>query len=115
MRPRYFKTQAELRSWFVENHDSLAEVWIGFYIKASGKISVSYAEAVDEALCFGWIDGIRKKVDQTRYANRFTPRRTKSSWSKTNIENVKRLAISGKMTRVGLEAINRKKPKVRRA
>lgn len=115
MKPRYFNTQSELRNWFVENHESATEVWIGFYRETFGKISVSYAEAVDEALCFGWIDGVRKKVNQTRYANRFTPRRPKSNWSKTNIENVNRLKKAGKMTRLGLEAIDRRKSKGRRS
>lgn len=66
MKPRFFKSQSELRSWFMEKHSTSLEIWIGFYKKDSGKTSVSYGEAVDEALCFGWIDGIRKKIDQTR-------------------------------------------------
>ena len=109
MKPRFFKSQSDLRDWFAAKHDTSAEVWIGFYKKNSGKVSVSYAEAVDQALCFGWIDGIRKKIDDTRYANRFTPRRLKSNWSKINIENVKRLKKSGKMMPAGLEEMARAK------
>jgi len=109
MKPRFFKSKFELRNWFVEKHKTSTEVWIGFYKKDSGKVSVSYLEAVDEALCFGWIDGIRKKVDDTRYANRFTPRRPKSNWSRVNVENVKRLKKAGQMTAAGLEEVARAK------
>lgn len=109
MKPKFFKSQSELRNWFIEEHKTSTEIWIGFYRKSSGKVSTSYSEAVDEALCFGWIDGIRKKIDDTRYANRFTPRRPKSNWSKINIENVKRLKRAGKMTPLGLEEILRAK------
>lgn len=107
MKPRFFRSQSELRSWFTKKHKTSAEVSIGFYKKDSGKVSVSYLEAVDEALCFGWIDGIRKKIDDTRYANRFTPRRPKSNWSKLNIENVKRLKKAGQMMPFGLEEVAR--------
>ncbi len=109
MKPKFFKSQSELRNWFAENHDSSTEVWIGFYRKGSGHVSVSYLEAVDEALCFGWIDGIRKKIDDTRYTNRFTPRRPKSNWSKMNIENVKRLKKAGQMMAPGLKEFKRAK------
>jgi uncharacterized protein YdeI (YjbR/CyaY-like superfamily) len=109
MKPRFFKTQFELRCWLDSNHSTAKEIWIGFYRKGTGEISVSYKDAVDEALCFGWIDGIRKKVDHTRYANRFTPRRPKSNWSKINIENVKRLKRAGRMMPAGLEEVARAK------
>ena len=109
MKPRFFKSQSELRNWFAKKHRTSVEVWIGFYKKSAGKTSVSYAEAVDEALCYGWIDGIRKKIDEIRYANRFTPRRRKSNWSKMNIENVKRLQKAGQMTPFGLEEVARAK------
>lgn len=109
MKIRFFKSRFELRSWFAAKHNTSTEIWIGFYKKSSGKISVSYAEALDQALCFGWIDGIRKKIDDTRYANRFTPRRPKSNWSKVNIENVKRLKKSGEMMPAGLEEVARAK------
>ena len=93
----------------MDKHDISTEVWIGFYKKNSGKASVSYVEAVDEALCFGWIDGIRKKIDLIRYTNRFTPRRPKSNWSKINIENVKRLKRTGRMKPSGLKEVARAK------
>ncbi len=107
MKPKFFKSQSELRKWFADKHDTSTEIWIGFYKKSADKVSVSYLEAVDEALCFGWIDGIRKKVDDIRYTNRFTPRRPKSNWSKINIENAKRLKKSGKIKPSGLEEIKR--------
>ena len=109
LKPKFFKSQSQLRSWFVDKHNASTEVWVGFYKKDSGDTSVSYAEAVDEALCFGWIDGVRRKIDPIRYANRFTPRRPKSNWSKINIENVKRLKKSGKMMPSGLEEVARAK------
>jgi uncharacterized protein YdeI (YjbR/CyaY-like superfamily) len=109
IKPRFFKSQSELRSWLDKKHDTSIEIWIGFYKKDSGKASVSYLEAVDEALCFGWIDGIRKKIDLIRYTNRFTPRRPKSNWSKINIENVKRLKRAGRMKPSGLKEVERAK------
>lgn len=109
VKPRFFKTQSDLRKWFVQKHQTSDEIWIGFYRKAAGKTSVSYAEAVDEALYFGWIDGIRKKIYDTRYANRFTPRRAKSNWSKINIQNANRLIKARRMTSAGLKEIARAK------
>lgn len=109
MKPKFFKSQSELRNWLAAKHNTADEIWIGFYRKSSGKTSVSYPEAVDQALCFGWIDGIRKKIDDTRYMNRFTPRRAKSNWSKINIANVKRLKKAGEMMPAGLEEVKRAK------
>lgn len=105
MNPKFFKSQSELRNWFAKNQKTSTEIWIGFYKKGSGKASVAYIEAVDEALCFGWIDGIRKKVDEISYANRFTPRKPKSNWSRKNIENVERLIKSKKMRASGLKQV----------
>ncbi|WP_413587029.1 YdeI/OmpD-associated family protein [Bdellovibrio sp. HCB274] len=105
MKIQYFKTQADLRKWLKKNHDSVAELWIGFYKKNSGKTGVTPAEVLDEMLCFGWIDGIRKSVDEISYCNRFTPRRAKSVWSKINTEHVKRLIKAGLMMPAGLEAV----------
>ena len=109
IKPLFFKTSTELRNWFITEHDKSKEVWIGFYKKDSGKISVTYPEAVDQALCFGWIDGIRKKVDDIRYTNRFTPRRPKSNWSKINIAHAKRLMKEGLMKPSGLKEVARAK------
>jgi uncharacterized protein YdeI (YjbR/CyaY-like superfamily) len=94
----------ELRQWLEENHDQVGEVWIGFYKKSSRKKGITYAEAVDEALCFGWIDGIRKKVDDDSYMNRFTPRRPGSNWSAVNIKHVEELLQEGRMRPSGLAA-----------
>ncbi len=109
MTPLFFKTPDELRNWFCTEHDKLKEVWIGFYKKNSGKKSVTYAEALDQALCFGWIDGIRKKVDDLSYMNRFTPRRPKSNWSKINVGHAKRLTKEGQMMSPGLKEVARAK------
>jgi uncharacterized protein YdeI (YjbR/CyaY-like superfamily) len=109
MEPLFFKTSEELRSWFNTEHDELKEVWIGFYKKNSGKNSVTYAEALDQALCFGWIDGIRKKIDDLSYMNRFTPRRPKSNWSKINVGHAKRLTKAGLMMPSGIKEVDRAK------
>ncbi|WP_413578117.1 YdeI/OmpD-associated family protein [Bdellovibrio sp. HCB290] len=105
MKIHYFKTQSELRTWLTKNHGSVAELWIGFYKKNSGKSGITPAEALDEVLCFGWIDGIRKSVDEISYCNRFTPRRAKSVWSKINTQHVQRLTKAGLMMPAGLKAV----------
>jgi len=115
MKPIFFKTPSELRKWFLAEHDKSKEVWIGFYKKDSGLVSVTYSEALDQALCFGWIDGIRKKVDEVSYMNRFTPRRPKSNWSEINIGHVKRLIKAGLMKPSGMKAYAAPKSKVRRS
>ncbi|MBO9667633.1 MAG: YdeI/OmpD-associated family protein [Bdellovibrio sp.] len=105
MKIQYFKTQSELRRWLKKNHDTVTDLWIGFYKKNSGKTGITPAEALDEMLCFGWIDGIRKSVDETSYCNRYTPRRAKSVWSKINTEHVKRLTKAGLMMPAGFKAV----------
>lgn len=100
----FFKTSADLNKWFEKNHSSALELWIGFYKKDSGRITVIYKEAVDEALCFGWIDGIRKGIDEFGYTNRFTPRKKKSTWSAINIKRVGELKKLKKMKPPGLKA-----------
>lgn len=109
IKPRFFKTVSDLRNWFIDEGESSKEIWIGFYKKGSGKTSVSYAEAVDQALCFGWIDGIRKRIDELSYTNRFTPRRPKSNWSKINMGHVERLTKAGHMMSPGNEQVSRAK------
>ena len=109
--PIFFRTAADFRRWLKQHHRSASEIWVGFLKKHSGKPSVTPPEAVDEALCFGWIDGIRKKVDDERYANRFTPRRT-ANWSAVNIARARALIAAGRMQPAGLrafEARDRKK------
>lgn len=109
MQPNFFKTQKDLRKWFEENHNKLDEVWIGYYKKATGKPSITWPESVVEAICFGWIDGIRKSIDEERYMIRFTPRKKNSNWSTVNIEKVKKLTKLGKMKPEGIEAYKRRK------
>ena len=92
------------------NHARLSEIWVGFFKKDSGKGGLTYAEAVDEALCFGWIDGLKKRVDELSYTHRFTPRKPKSNWSRINIQHVERLKKAGRMTPAGLEAYAAREP-----
>jgi uncharacterized protein YdeI (YjbR/CyaY-like superfamily) len=104
MKAIYFATPAEFRRWLKANHDKCDEVVVGFYKKSSKKPSMTWSESVDEALCFGWIDGVRHSVDDERYTNRFTPRRPKSNWSNINIAKVKELIRTGRMQPAGLRA-----------
>lgn len=104
MKPKFFKTQSDLRKWFVTHHAAAAEQWIGFYKKDSGKASINWPQSVDEALCFGWIDGIRKRIDDVSYMIRFTPRRPRSIWSAVNIKRANELSELGLMKPAGLEA-----------
>ncbi|HXB02006.1 MAG TPA: YdeI/OmpD-associated family protein [Opitutaceae bacterium] len=100
----HFQSPAEFRRWLEHNHASTTEIWVGFYRKDLCQGGLTYAEALDEALCFGWIDGIRKKVDAASYTNRFTPRKSGSIWSLINIGHVGRLTAAGKMHPSGLKA-----------
>lgn len=102
--PTFFKTPADFRKWLAKNHNSAKELWVGFFKKDSGKPSITWPESVDEALCFGWIDGIRKSVDETAYKIRFTPRRLRSIWSAVNIKRVGELTKEGRMTPAGDKA-----------
>jgi uncharacterized protein YdeI (YjbR/CyaY-like superfamily) len=99
----YFRTSEELRAWFAENPDA-PELWVGFFKKGAAQTGITYAQAVDEALCAGWIDGVRRGVDGERYCNRFTPRRKGSSWSDVNIRRVAELEAQGRMLPGGLAA-----------
>jgi uncharacterized protein YdeI (YjbR/CyaY-like superfamily) len=102
--------QAGLRLQSVQPHDTARELWIGFWKKNSGKAGISYAEALDEALCFGWIDGIRKTCDEDSYTNRFTPRKPASVWSLINTKRVTELTRLGRMARSGIDAFERRDP-----
>lgn len=104
MKPRFFRTPRELRAWFEKNHRSETELLIGFYKKGSGKPSITWPESVDEALCVGWIDGIRRNLDEESYSIRFTPRRPTSVWSAINIGRVEALSAEGRMRPEGLAA-----------
>jgi uncharacterized protein YdeI (YjbR/CyaY-like superfamily) len=109
--PRYFRNGAELRAWLEKNHDSVSELWIGFFNQRSGKTGITYREALDESLCFGWIDGVRKSVDEGRYVQRFTPRRARSIWSLVNIKRVRELQKLGRMCAPGLAAFEKRDEK----
>ena len=98
------------RVWLTENHASEKEVWLAYYKKHTGRATVSYLESVKEALCFGWIDGLKRSIDEERYAHRFTPRRPRSKWSPQNIRLAKELIESGDMTKAGQEAFNQGVP-----
>jgi uncharacterized protein YdeI (YjbR/CyaY-like superfamily) len=100
----FFKTPAALRRWFAKHHASENALWVGFYKKESGEPSITWPESVDEALSVGWIDGIRKRIDDQRYKIRFTPRRRASVWSAINIARVEELKKAGRMRPAGLEA-----------
>jgi uncharacterized protein YdeI (YjbR/CyaY-like superfamily) len=97
----YFRTPAELRKWFKANHRKAGELWVGFHKRGSGVASVTWPESVDEALCAGWIDGIRKSIDADRYTIRFTPRKPTSIWSAVNIGRMRVLAGEGRVLPAG--------------
>jgi uncharacterized protein YdeI (YjbR/CyaY-like superfamily) len=102
--PIFFATPLDFGAWLAEHHDSVAVQWVGFYKKATGKPSITWEESVDEALCWGWIDGLRKSIDDESYAIRFTPRKPGSVWSARNIERVAVLRDEGRMQPPGLAA-----------
>jgi uncharacterized protein YdeI (YjbR/CyaY-like superfamily) len=100
-KPRFFRNPREWRRWLEQNHAKADELWVGYHKKATGKPSLTWAESVDEALCFGWIDGIRKSVGDESYKIRFTPRRAGSNWSLVNTKRVKELTELGLMHPAG--------------
>lgn len=99
-----FATQAELRAWLTAHHATEKEAWVGYYKKGVAKQSIAYLQAVDEALCFGWIDGIGYRIGDEVYANRFTPRRRRSTWSLANVQRVGELLAAGRMAPAGVAA-----------
>lgn len=100
----FFSSAAEFRRWLKQHHAKASQLQVGFYRKASGRGGLTYAEAVDEALCFGWIDGVIRKLDDVSYTHRFTPRKSTSIWSLTNGRHVERLTAAGRMRPAGLQA-----------
>jgi uncharacterized protein YdeI (YjbR/CyaY-like superfamily) len=104
MKVKYFRSAPALRAWLKGNHERCAELWVGFYKLGSGKSSATYAEAVEQALCFGWIDGVKKSVDADSYTHRFTPRKPNSKWSAVNLQRARRLKAAGSMEAAGLKA-----------
>jgi uncharacterized protein YdeI (YjbR/CyaY-like superfamily) len=99
------RTAAEWREWLAQNHATKKEIWLIYYKKTSAKTGITYEESVEQALCFGWIDGAIKGIDNDTYAGRFTPRRAKSPWSESNRERVARLLRDGWMTEAGMAAL----------
>jgi uncharacterized protein YdeI (YjbR/CyaY-like superfamily) len=104
VKPTFFETPADFRKWLERNHDKAAELLVGFYKRDSGRPSITWPESVDQALCFGWIDGVRKRIDDVSYTIRFTPRRRGSIWSAVNIRRVAELQKLGLMQPGGLKA-----------
>lgn len=108
MKPRFFPTPSAFRAWLEQHHVESTELWVGFYKKNSGKPSITWPEAVDQALCFGWIDGIRKSLDAASYVIRFTPRKPSSTWSAVNIARAKELVAQRLMSPAGLQAFEKR-------
>jgi uncharacterized protein YdeI (YjbR/CyaY-like superfamily) len=104
----FFESRQAFRDWLSANHDKADVLEVGFYKKASGKPSVTYVEAVEEALCFGWIDGVRHTIDEISFANRFTPRKARSRWSDINVKRVESLIERGLMHEAGLRAFDQR-------
>jgi uncharacterized protein YdeI (YjbR/CyaY-like superfamily) len=111
MEPRnvqHFSSPSDFREWLEENHSTGNELWVGYWKKGTGRKSVTWPQTVDEALCFGWIDGIRRRLSDKAYAIRFTPRRTGSTWSRRNLERYKELMGLGQIRPAGEEAYARR-------
>ncbi|MDP3148654.1 MAG: YdeI/OmpD-associated family protein [Ignavibacteria bacterium] len=109
MKPIFFAKQSDFRKWFVKNHKKETELVVGFYKVGSGKPSITWSQSVDEALCFGWIDSVRKSIDGESYCIRFTPRNPKSIWSAVNIKKAEELIKLGLMQQEGLELYKNRK------
>ncbi|MBT8069218.1 MAG: YdeI/OmpD-associated family protein [Gammaproteobacteria bacterium] len=95
-------SREEWRAWLQQNHAGASEIWLVYFKKHTGKPTVDYAESVEEALCFGWVDGLKKRIDEDRYAHRFSPRKAKSKWTPLNIQRARKMIEAGKMTEAGL-------------
>lgn len=109
MKPQFFKSQSNFRKWLAANHAKAKELWVGYYKKSTGKPSITWPESVDEALCFGWIDGIRKSIDDDSYTIRFSPRKPSSTWSVVNTKRAKELIQQRLMQPAGLKAFKARK------
>ena len=108
MKPTFFESPARFRQWLEKNHDKAPELLVGFFKKDSGRPSITWPESVDQALCFGWIDGVRRRIDDVSYTIRFTPRRRGSIWSKINIGRATELAKCGLMHAAGAKAFEQR-------
>jgi len=111
MKPRFFKSQAAFRAWLEKHGASTKELWIGYYKKGSGKGGLVYRQALDEALCFGWIDGVVNRIDEHCYMQRWTPRTRTSKWSLVNIKRMEDLIKQGFVAEPGLKAYRERDPK----
>ena len=109
MNPVYFNDQYAFRNWLEQNHYKQSELIVGYYKVGTGKPSMTWSQSVDQAICFGWIDGIRRSVDEERYCIRFTPRKLTSIWSKVNLKKVEELTKNGLMKKPGLDVYNNRK------
>ena len=107
-KPEFFATPADWRTWLETHHADTPELWVGFYKRQSGHPSITWPDSVDGALCFGWIDGVRKSIDAISYMIRFTPRKPRSTWSAINIKRVRDLKRSGLMHAAGLAAFEKR-------
>ena len=111
MKPKFFSTPRAFRAWLDRHHADTTELWVGFYKKDSGRPSITWPESVDEALCVGWIDGLRKSIDERSYMIRFTPRKPGSIWSAVNTRRANELIRAGRMAVAGLRAFEGRDPK----
>jgi uncharacterized protein YdeI (YjbR/CyaY-like superfamily) len=108
MEPTFFATPADFRAWLERHHESHSELIVGFHKRGSGRPSITWQESVDQALCFGWIDGVRRRIDDASYSIRFTPRKARSTWSAVNIRRMKELVEEGLVAPAGLAAFDRR-------
>ena len=108
IQPTFFSTSSHWRDWLENHHAHRSELWVGFHKKDSGKASLSWPESVDKALCFGWIDGLRRSIDETSYMIRFTPRKPRSIWSAVNVKRMKELTRQGRVSSAGVRAFEKR-------
>jgi uncharacterized protein YdeI (YjbR/CyaY-like superfamily) len=109
LKPKFFKSPSDFRKWLAAHYANAKELLVGFYKKDTGKQSITWPESVDDALCFGWIDGIRRRIDDESYSIRFTPRKTSSTWSAVNIARTKELSREGRLFPAGEKAFAARK------
>jgi uncharacterized protein YdeI (YjbR/CyaY-like superfamily) len=109
IQPTFFEQPSAFRKWLAQNHATQKELWVGYYKKHTKKLTMTWSESVDQALCYGWIDGIRKKIDEEAYMIRFTPRKPTSFWSAVNIKKIEELTQKGLMQPSGIAAWERRK------
>lgn len=109
MEPHFFATPEDFRAWLQANHATVGELWVGFYKVGTGRPSITWPQSVDEALCVGWIDGVRKRIDDESYVIRFTPRRPGSIWSAVNIKRMGELIAEGRVHPAGLAAFEKRR------